>query len=89
MHRLFLPAIKNGEASACNATAEEKAAANLFLNDVRQSRPSLVCSPLLADVARQRAADMANRGYFDHVNPDGVGPNSLMRSAGYPLARLL
>ncbi len=28
---------------------------------------------------------MANRGYFDHVNPDGAGPNSLLRSAGYPL----
>jgi uncharacterized protein YkwD len=84
-HHLFLPAIQNGQASTCNATAEEKAAADLFLNDVRQSRSNLVCSQLLSDVARQRAADMADRGYFDHVSPDGVGPNSLVRSAGYAL----
>jgi uncharacterized protein YkwD len=90
--RLFLPTISNGlpavsnnGSTSCNVTAEEMAAANLFLNDVHQSRSSVVCNPLLADVARQRAADMANRGYFDHVNPDGVGPNSLIRSAGYRL----
>jgi len=41
--------------------------------------------PILTAVARARAADMANRRYFSHVDPDGYGPNHLIRSAGYVL----
>ena len=33
-----------------------------------------------------RALDMAVRGYESHVNPDGFGPNYLVRQAGYPLS---
>lgn len=28
---------------------------------------------------------MARRKYFGHVNPDGLGPNALVRAVGYPL----
>ena len=28
---------------------------------------------------------MAARGYFAHTNPDGLGPNALVRQAGYVL----
>jgi uncharacterized protein YkwD len=28
---------------------------------------------------------MAQRGYFDHVTPEGHGPNYLVRQAGYTL----
>lgn len=50
-----------------------------------QRRARMVVDPILSRVARERAADMARRGYFDHVNPDGVAANHLVRSAGYPL----
>jgi uncharacterized protein YkwD len=50
-----------------------------------QKRRSLVFNATLARVARERAYDMAERNYFDHVNPDGVGPNYLVTKAGYVL----
>ncbi len=50
-----------------------------------QRRPFLVLDPLLEQVARAKAADLANRDYFDHTNPDGCGPNWLVEQAGYPL----
>jgi uncharacterized protein YkwD len=37
----------------------------------------------LASVARAHSADMANRGYFDHTNPDGLSPFDRMTNAGY------
>jgi uncharacterized protein YkwD len=36
--------------------------------------------PILTSVARARAEDMAHRRYFSHVNPDGLGPNFLVRA---------
>ena len=50
-----------------------------------QGRHDLRCDPILARVARARAQDMAERGYFDHVSPDGFGPNYLVREAGFEL----
>ncbi|GJF34274.1 hypothetical protein KNE206_69740 [Kitasatospora sp. NE20-6] len=34
--------------------------------------------------ARQHSADMAARGYFAHVSPDGSTPTDRIRAAGYP-----
>jgi hypothetical protein len=49
-------------------------------------RPTrLTRNPVLDSVARARAWDMAVRGYFAHVNPDGIGPNALVEAAGYRL----
>jgi uncharacterized protein YkwD len=50
-----------------------------------QRRPFVVLDPMLCRVARQKAADMANRGYYSHTDPDGHGPNWLVRQAGYSL----
>src|SRR5262249_60715452 len=36
-------------------------------------------------VARAKAEDMAARNYSGHTNPDGFGPNYLVRQAGYVL----
>jgi uncharacterized protein YkwD len=36
-------------------------------------------------VARAKAVDMAGRGYFNPVNPEGFGPNQLAVAAGYRL----
>ncbi|MEG3858602.1 CAP domain-containing protein [Microcoleus sp. herbarium12] len=48
-------------------------------------RPPLTPDPILNQVAQQRADDLAARNYFDHVDPDGLGPNIKVQRAGYPL----
>lgn len=51
-------------------------------------RRSAGCQPLSVDdtltaVAQAHSADMARRGFFDHVNPDGRSPFDRMTAAGY------
>ncbi|MGB8166815.1 MAG: CAP domain-containing protein [Chthoniobacteraceae bacterium] len=65
--------------------SQEQRVATLLANASGQQRPSVQVDPILSKVARARAADMAKRHYFAHVNPDGHGPNYLVRQAGYPL----
>jgi hypothetical protein len=69
----------------CVLSPKERAFADHLLGDPRQRRPRLVCDRRLMDFARARAADMAARGYFAHVTPENVGPNSALRAAGYAL----
>ena len=64
---------------------EEQVIANHLVSDPNQHRPFLHLDPILTKVARQRAADMAARGYFDHVDPQGYGPNWKVAHAGYAL----
>ena len=65
--------------------AQESGLAELLRTHPQQSRAAFTYNPILARVARERAADMAARGYFGHTNPDGLGPNALVRQAGYVL----
>ncbi len=74
------------------ATAEihrlNSAEATLFkriATNAGQQRTAVKLDPILCIVARKRAADMAKRDYFSHTNPDGNGPNFLVRRAGYVL----
>ncbi len=46
--------------------------------------PVLTHDPTLRTVARQHSQDMIDRGFFDHVNPDGDGPTDRAQAAGYP-----
>lgn len=39
----------------------------------------------LAKAAEFRAKDMANRDYFEHITPEGIGPNYYISKAGYYL----
>lgn len=39
----------------------------------------------LAKAAELRARDMAERNYFDHSSPEGIGPNHYIVKAGYAL----
>ncbi|RYD69628.1 MAG: CAP domain-containing protein, partial [Verrucomicrobiaceae bacterium] len=71
--------------NAITLTSQEQALASSLTGSSGQNRPFLRLDPTLTQVARSRAADMARRGYFAHVNPDGKGPNQLIREAGYPL----
>ncbi len=80
---LFLPA----GAIAGILNSQEQAMANLLVNDSGQTRDrsAMLLDATLSAVARAKAKDMATRGYFDHVTPDGIGANYAIRSAGYPL----
>ena len=53
--------------------------------NAEQQRDAMTLDPILCIVARKHAADMAKRNYFAHTNPDGQGPNFLIRRAGYIL----
>lgn len=41
----------------------------------------------LTSIARTHSRDMARRGFFDHVNPDGKSPAERGREAGRPCRR--
>lgn len=80
--KVYLPAIFQ---TPCLSTPQEQELAMLMIQDANQQRVSPTCHPLLAQVARERARDMARRGYFSHTTPEGYGPNFLVRQAGYVL----
>lgn len=74
-------------AIAVPLAGEEQELANRLVADRGQHRDKsrMTLDPILTSVARARAQDMATRRYFSHVNPDGLGPNFLVRAAGYAL----
>lgn len=92
---LFIPVAMNDATNAtatstlvappCQLNAEEQQIFDQMRENSEQKRPTLVCNAILAQVARARAQDMADRNYFGHVNPDGYGPNYLVVAAGYSL----
>ena len=45
--------------------------------------PVVTMKPELRCAARLHSQDMAERGFFDQVNPNNVGPEDRIRSAGY------
>lgn len=45
--------------------------------------PPLALDVTLREVARAHSEDMATRGFFDHVNPDGDDPFDRMDAAGF------
>lgn len=62
-----------------------------LVNEARREHEieSGFASPLLwseaaASVARGHSADMARRGFYDHVNPDGDDPGDRAHKAGVP-----
>ncbi len=90
VHQIFLPVVTKTEVipasePACELNDQEKRIEELFRTHPEQQRATLICNPTLASVARARAEDMGRRAYFAHVNPDGQGPNYLVRQAGYVL----
>ena len=65
--------------------AQEIEIAHRLAETSGQRREFLQFDPILAQVARERAMDLAKRRYFSHTNPDGHGANYLVRKAGYVL----
>lgn len=88
-NQIFLPIVAMTEqvtaSAACELNDWEKRVEELLITHPEQGRAKLTCNPILATVARARAEDMGRRAYFNHVNPDGQGPNYFVRQAGYAL----
>ena len=91
-HELYVPMVGTGavagtgeQPAQCGLNEQEQAVAQFMTADPNQQRQNPVCDPILAQVARARARDMALRNYLDHTDPDGNGPNTHARNAGYPL----
>lgn len=82
-YQTYLPAIMT---PACQLNSNEATLASLISTYRNETgRPSINCNPTLAEVGRQRALDMGQRNYCNHVNPDGNGPDILVSNAGYRL----
>lgn len=84
-HKIFLPVVTSTTEPTCQLNAQEAQLEEFLRSHPNQGRVTLSCNPTLAAVARARAQDMGERGYFGHTNPDGHGPNYLVRQAGYQL----
>ena len=80
---VYLPMIVSP--GGCGLNSQETAVANLAINHPDQGRTVMQCDATLSEVARAKAEDMAKRCYFNHVDPDGIGPNYKARVAGYEL----
>jgi hypothetical protein len=68
---------------AWTPNTQEQQVGQLLSTGSGQQRPGVFFDPILGQVARERAADMAVRNYFAHINPDGVAANYLVSQAGY------
>lgn len=51
------------------------------------NKKQLVYNYNLEKAAEAKALDMANRDYFDHINPDGFAMNFFINQAGYTLPK--
>jgi uncharacterized protein YkwD len=80
---VFLPIVL--KPWTCDLNEQEQEIANFARSHPDQGRSVMNCDPILAQVARERALDMGTRNYFSHTNPDGFGPNYLVKQAGYAL----
>jgi uncharacterized protein YkwD len=79
------PASAAAPASGRGASQEEMVAEVARLVNAHRARAG--CAPLAWDAAAAQAAqshsdDMARRGYFNHVSPDGVNVGTRVRTAG-------
>jgi uncharacterized protein YkwD len=50
-----------------------------------EPRPALKWNNILQKVAEEKAKDMANRNYFSHTSPEGLGINIMINDAGYTI----
>ena len=61
------------------------------INSQRKSndRAPLAIDEELSKLARAHSEDMASRGYFKHVNPEGLTPMQRAEAAGYKVCQLM
>ena len=70
----------------CSATEQGRRLAALIINDPDQKRARLNCSSQLAQIADQKAKEMARLGIVSHVGSSFA--NRRLINAGYPLSRI-
>jgi hypothetical protein len=66
------------------ATVERSLLCLTNLHRVRNGLSPVLLDTRLVVAARGHSSDMVARGYFDHDNPEGAGPNERAAAAGYP-----
>jgi len=82
----WLPFEQNFEQQVLTlVNAERSAGASCGSRPFGSAGP-LTMNPALRCAARVHSLDMAMRGFFDHVNPDGEDPFVRMEQAGYTYA---
>jgi uncharacterized protein YkwD len=81
--QIFLPQIH----APLTPNVQEREFLRLMLEHPQQKRErsSIVYSLELSAVARRHSCDMGHRRYFDHINPEGIGPNRRVILAGIDL----
>lgn len=75
--------INNNQFIDCGTNKNAQKLAQLIINDPAQQRESLVCSPLLSEIAAKKAKEMATNGRVRHK-----ASNKRLIDAGYPLSRI-
>lgn len=73
--------------SLYNSNVHTERLAELLINAELQKRTVLIQDPILTQVAQQRAQYMADHNFFmtQHVDLNGIGPNTYVRIAGFKL----
>lgn len=80
-------AVPGSDSRAEEPPLNETAAESLVVEAVNQQRIEAGVTPVEADpelaaVARNHSEDMAQRGYYAHETPEGIGPSERVRRAG-------
>ncbi len=74
------------EEQVLTLTNQARAEARMCGDEWYEAAPPLTPDDLLRCAARRHSLDMAQRGFFSHVNPDGQFPNDRVEEAGYDWA---
>lgn len=87
MPEIFIPATYKGynPEQVQTSPSLELQLVKLAREDAGQRRSLMVLHPILNKAAVMKCVDMANRNYGTHTDPDGHGPNWLVRELGYRL----
>lgn len=72
----------SGGAETCGDTLEHEAFVLLNRTRVESGLPEVACHLGMLEVARAHSQDMIDRGYFDHISPDGSTPSQRLDAAG-------
>ena len=70
----------------CGLHPKAQKLAQLIIEDIKQNRSTLVCSPILAKIALSKAKEMAELGRVDHIGRSGA--NRRLIDANYPLSKV-
>jgi uncharacterized protein YkwD len=80
---LFLLFLQNGRPEIRLPDLEQRIHQLINLQRQTNGREPLTWDDSLATLARAHSEDMAMRGYFKHINPEGLTPMKRAQAAGY------